>query len=143
MLEIRTHHLFDFARTLVDSRFREREYFALIEEGGQSYTPHQSQQLRELFESLTDATHIKIVLGLDYLCNCCDASPEERERCTWTDSVWDCKELFGKITPEEVTTVKHLKEQYQLWKRSRYQEGWKKQIIAAHARYRQDNPMIL
>ena len=145
MIEIRVHHLFDFARALVDLRFREREYLALTEKGGQSYTSHKSQKLRELFESLTDTTPLKIILGLDYICEGCNDYSEERKECAFPDSLWDCKELFGKIIPVEVVKVEHLKSQYQLWKKlDRLDDchGYKKQIIAAHHQYRRENPLL-
>jgi hypothetical protein len=135
IVDIRVHHIYDFTRALISKKFRENVYLALEDQGGYCSTQGEAQKVRELLQSISDDTLVRIVLGPDDLCACCEREKDAiwEEACSWNDSVWDCKEMLGKVEPDEIVSVSYLKNQYHLYQRCKDKSNWKK-IIAESRR---------
>ena len=149
IIDIRAHHLFDFSRALVDEEFRERKYLREF-----CYSEDESNKIRKLMQSINNNTLVRVVLSKDVLCVYCDRDDyygRNKESCDFEDSVWDARRLLGVIIPNEITSIRHLKNQHALYERLHSGEGelierrykkcknpmsWKKIISKAHELYR-------
>lgn len=120
MIELRVHHLFDFTKAVISENYR-REYLGAL------YSEEQSEKIRIILQSITDATEVKIVTGIDDICRTCpNAEPIPDENCVFPDSIWDAKKIMYKVQPNEVITIGNLRKQYLLYQKMRNRPNWKK-----------------
>lgn len=121
MIEIRVHHLQDFAKALAHAGFR--RYYV-----NDSYSFEQKEAVRALLGS-GDLERVRIVTGLDDICRACPyTKPVPDESCLFPDSIWAAKEFMHVVEPDEVVSVGYLRKQYAFYESVRRRQDWKRFI---------------